>query len=77
VARGSVFAGEAVAHQLRSVTFVESVRNAFVHGIDVALLVSAGIAAAGIVLTLAFLPGKASRRRAEQVEREQSVAAVR
>jgi DHA2 family multidrug resistance protein-like MFS transporter len=77
VAKGSVFAGEAVAHQLRSVTFVESVRNAFVHGIDVALLVSAGIAAAGIVLTLAFLPGKAAEQRAEQVEREQPVAAAR
>jgi hypothetical protein len=36
---------------------------------DVALLVSAGIAAAGIVLALAFLPGRAASK-AGRVEQE-------
>jgi hypothetical protein len=37
-----------------------SVRTAFVYGMDVALLVSVGIAVVGIVLALIFLPGKAA-----------------
>jgi MFS transporter, DHA2 family, multidrug resistance protein len=55
-ARQSVFGGVAVAHQLGSASLRESVRAAFVHGMDTALLVSAGIAIAGIVLALLFLP---------------------
>jgi MFS transporter, DHA2 family, multidrug resistance protein len=58
----SVFGGMAVAHQLGSVPLLESVRAAFAQGMDVALLVSAGIAAAGIVLALAFLPGSATSK---------------
>ncbi len=56
--RESVFGGLAVADQLGSAALRESVRAAFVHGMDVALMVSAGVAAAGIVLSLAFLPGR-------------------
>ena len=57
-ARGSVFGGLAVAHQLGSPALVTSVRAAFVAGMDGALLVSGGIAVVGILLTLAFLPWK-------------------
>jgi DHA2 family multidrug resistance protein-like MFS transporter len=62
VVKQSLFGGVAVAHQLGSAPLLESVRTAFVQGMDVALLVSAGIAAAGIVLALAFLPGRAASK---------------
>ena len=67
----SVFGGVAVAHQLRSVSLLESVRVAFVHGMDVSLMVSAGIAAAGVILTLAFLPGRAKMAEVEPSEKRQ------
>lgn len=59
-ARQSVFGGLAVARALHSASLAASVRDAFVHGMDVALVVSAGIALAGVVAALVFLP---SRRR--------------
>jgi EmrB/QacA subfamily drug resistance transporter len=52
----SVFGGVAVAQKLHSPALLVSVHRAFVHGMDLALLVSAGIALAGVVLTLLFLP---------------------
>jgi DHA2 family multidrug resistance protein-like MFS transporter len=58
--RGSVFAGLAVAHKLGSVPLADSVRSAFVHGIDTMLWVSAGLAVVGIILALAFLPWRAT-----------------
>ena len=54
--RRSVFGGIAVARQTGSGTLLGSVRAAFVHGMDTALVVSVGIAVAGMVLTLVFLP---------------------
>lgn len=54
--RQSVFAGVAVAQQAGSESLLQSVRSAFTDGMDVALVVSAGIAAVGLVLTLLFLP---------------------
>jgi hypothetical protein len=39
------------------------VQAAFVHGMDLALLVSAGIALAGVVLTLVFLPASNAPKR--------------
>lgn len=60
VVKGSVFGGVAVAQRLGSVSLLASVRSAFVQGLDVTLLVSAGIAAAGIILALIFLPGKSA-----------------
>jgi len=60
--RSSVFGGLAVGRELRSAALVDSVRAAFVHGMDVALMVSAGIAVAGIVLAMVFLPARAAAR---------------
>ena len=57
-ARESVFAGVAVAQQAHSSALVVAVRGAFVHGMDMALLVSAAIAVAGALATLAFLPSR-------------------
>jgi EmrB/QacA subfamily drug resistance transporter len=56
LARQSVFGGVAVAHRTGSASLLESVKTAFVHGMDLALLVSAGIALVGVVLSLLFLP---------------------
>jgi len=54
--RQSVFGGVAVAEHSGSATLLASVRAAFTHGMDQALVVSACIAVAGGVLTLVFLP---------------------
>jgi predicted MFS family arabinose efflux permease len=54
--RKSVFGGDAVAHALGSSALLHSVHGAFVHGMDASLSVSAGIAFAGALLTLVFLP---------------------
>jgi MFS transporter, DHA2 family, multidrug resistance protein len=54
--RESVFGGVAVAKQIHSTSLLASVRSAFVHGMDTALLVSAAIALAGAGLTVLFLP---------------------
>ena len=55
-ARQSVFGGDAGAHTLRSTSLTESVHAAFVHGMDKSLSVSAGIAFAGVLLALVFVP---------------------
>jgi EmrB/QacA subfamily drug resistance transporter len=59
-ARQSVYGGLAAASHLRSASLGHSVRAAFVHGMDTSLLVAAGIAVAGIILALAFLPQAAA-----------------
>ncbi len=58
--RSDVFAGIAVATRLGSPQLLESVRAAFVHGIGAMLWVSTGLAVAGAVLALLFLPQRAS-----------------
>jgi MFS transporter, DHA2 family, multidrug resistance protein len=54
--RQSIFGGVAVAQRLGSAALLNSVRTAFVHGMDSALLVSAGVAIVGAVLAAFFLP---------------------
>jgi MFS transporter, DHA2 family, multidrug resistance protein len=56
--RQSVFAGVAVAERLHSPALLGSVRQAFVHGMDAALVASALIAAAAMMLALVFMPGR-------------------
>ncbi|HYB28252.1 MAG TPA: MFS transporter [Solirubrobacteraceae bacterium] len=63
-AKQSIFGAVAVAARLGSPSLLDSARVAFVHGMDRSLMVSAGIAAAGAVLSLLFLPG-IERHRAE------------
>jgi Na+/melibiose symporter-like transporter len=55
-ARQSIFGGVVVAQKIHSASLLESVHAAFVHGMDLALLVSGGIAVVGALLTAAFLP---------------------
>jgi MFS transporter, DHA2 family, multidrug resistance protein len=59
-ARQSVYGGLSVAHQIGSASLGGQTQSAFVHGMDVSLLASAAIAAAGLVLALAFLPRSAA-----------------
>jgi len=58
--RDSAAAGVVVAHQLGSGALAASVRAAFVHGMDLLLLTCGGLAVAGGVLALAFLPRRAA-----------------
>jgi DHA2 family multidrug resistance protein-like MFS transporter len=55
-ARQSVYAGLAAASRLGSASLARAARSAFAGGLDAALLASAGIAVAGALLSLAFLP---------------------
>jgi EmrB/QacA subfamily drug resistance transporter len=76
--RQSVFSGVTVAQQLQSPSLLTSVRTAFVHGMDIALIVSAGIALIGVLLSLLFLPRSNPSIVAEQapVESESAVLAI-
>ena len=58
LATASVFGGIAEAQQLGSPTLLDSVRAAFVVGMDDALRVTAIVALAAIVLAVLFLPGR-------------------
>jgi len=77
-ARQSVFGGVAVARQLGSASLLASVRTAFVHGMDQALLVSAGIAAVGVLLTLIFLPrtNAPQKTMSDQTDKEGEVVTI-
>jgi hypothetical protein len=55
-AKSSVVAGVAIAHQAGSAPLLESVRHAFVSGMDALLWVCAGIALASAILAVIFLP---------------------
>lgn len=75
-AQGSIFGGIEVARNLHSAPLLHAVRSAFVHGMDAALAVSAGIAAIGLLLTLIFFPGRASMEREPVEAMEREAAAV-
>jgi hypothetical protein len=64
--RQSVFGGVAVAQKIHSAALLASVQTAFVHGMDLALVVSAGIAVAGVVLTVIFLPASNAQKQTVQ-----------
>jgi hypothetical protein len=64
--------GVAAAAHLGRPDLVESVQDAFVHGMSVLLWVSAAICAAGAVLALNRMP---LRRTADQKDRGQSIHA--
>ena len=68
IVRESLFGGIAVATRLHSPALLGMVRGAFVNGMDISLVVAAGIAAAGLLLTLAFLPSKKAMPKASGVE---------
>jgi MFS transporter, DHA2 family, multidrug resistance protein len=55
-ARSSVAAGVGIAHKLHSAAFLDNVRSAYVHGMDIMLWACGGIALASAILALIFLP---------------------
>jgi EmrB/QacA subfamily drug resistance transporter len=65
VAKSGVVGGVAVAHALHSPALLESVRSAFVMGLDTMLWVCAAIAAVSAILALIFLPRRADGLRAD------------
>lgn len=77
-ARQSIFGGVAVAQKLGSTSLLFSVRTAFVQGVDLALMVSGGIALAGMVLAVLFLPrtGSATQTDRTQAPKEGEVVAT-
>lgn len=64
LAEGSVFGGLAMAGRLHSPQLADSVRAAFVAGMDASLVASAGIAVAGLILALAFMPHRSLEAQA-------------
>ncbi len=64
--RLGVFQGAAAAHELHSPALLTQVQGAFVHGMDVAMLLSVAFAAAGSVLALIFLPMGRGPKQAEK-----------
>jgi MFS family permease len=58
--KSSVAVGVQVAHQLGSTALLDSVRSAFVHGMDIMLWTCGGIALTSALLALAFLPRRAA-----------------
>jgi EmrB/QacA subfamily drug resistance transporter len=70
--RESVFAGVAVARQIGSPALLAGVRSAFVHGLGLMLWISAGIAAAGVVLAVVFLPARVPPGAVTEAERPES-----
>ena len=74
--RQSVFGGVAVAQKLHLPALLTSVRTAFVQGMDTALLVSAGIAFLGVVLSLLFLPKSNASMSTEHTDIARQARAV-
>ena len=56
--KDSASAGVAVAGKLGDPGLLDSVRSAFTHGMDLSLVVAAGVALAGAVLALIYLPSR-------------------
>src|SRR5262249_38486255 len=56
LARSSVAGGAAVARKIGSPSLLDSVRTAFIHGMDIMLWTCGGIALVSAVLALLFLP---------------------
>jgi EmrB/QacA subfamily drug resistance transporter len=70
--RDNAQSGVAVAQQAHSPALLESIRSAFVHGMDVMLWASCGIAVVAVVLAVLFLPraSQVGPVRAERAESE-------
>jgi hypothetical protein len=77
-ARQSVFGAVAVADKIHSSALLSSAHTAFVHGMDLALVVSGAIALVGVALTVVFLPQVNALKAVEQppVERLPAIVAV-
>jgi DHA2 family multidrug resistance protein-like MFS transporter len=75
-ARQSIFGAVAVADQIHSPALLTSAHSAFVHGMDLALVVSGAIALIGLALTMAFLPQANVSKAVEQLPAEKQPVVV-
>ncbi len=75
-ARQSIFGAVAVASQIHSPALGDSAHRAFVHGMDLALVVSGCVALAGLVLTVAFLPRSSVSKAVERLPADMQPAVV-
>jgi DHA2 family multidrug resistance protein-like MFS transporter len=64
-AKSSAAAGVEAAHKLGSAAFLDNVRTAYVHGMDIMLWACGGIALASAILALIFLPRGATPTMAD------------
>lgn len=69
--RRSVSAGAAAAQKMNSETLLESVRSAFVHGMNAMLLICGGFAVIGFLLSLVFLRLSTSETKGTEVRQIQ------
>jgi len=75
-ARQSIFGAVAVADQIHSAALLDSAHIAFVHGMDLALVVSGAVALVGLALTVAFLPQSSVSMAVEELPAEKQPAVV-
>jgi DHA2 family multidrug resistance protein-like MFS transporter len=77
--RQSIFGAGTVAHQIGKPALLDSARVAFVHGMDLALLLSGCVALVGVVLAAIFLPRTTHSEAAVQLPagKQPGVLAVR
>ncbi|NUS85256.1 MAG: MFS transporter [Streptomyces sp.] len=72
VAGDSVVAARLLAERLHSPELAASADRAFVHGMDLTLLVTAAVSLAAAVLTALFMPGRGARNAQEQNAQERN-----
>ena len=75
-ARESIFGAVAVAHKLHSNALLASARIAFVHGMDLALLVAGCIAVLGAALAALFLPRTSATQAPQRTPAAKAPAAI-
>ncbi len=74
--RESIFGAVAVAHKLHSSALLAAARMAFVHGMDLALLVAGCIAVLGAMLTAVFLPRTNASQAPQRTPAAKAPAAI-
>ncbi len=75
-ARQSIFGAIAVAHKIHSPALLASAHTAFVHGMDLAFVVSGAVALVGVALTVAFLPQSHVSKEVAELPAEKQPAVV-
>ena len=71
--KSGIFGGVAVATKAGSGALLASVRTSFVHGMDISLVVSAGVAVAGLILAAVFLPHRTAQKTTAGVQEAEPV----
>ncbi|MGA4837755.1 DHA2 family efflux MFS transporter permease subunit [Streptomyces sp. G45] len=70
----SVFGGLGVARALKSPDLADSVRSAFVHGLDVVLAVSGALGLVGVLLAVTWLPRRIGRDTSQPAQSQHDAA---